>query len=371
MIESAGIGTYLKSIVKNLRDKILEKENFKIFLIVNSKIKEKKLYKNRLLSKDFELIFLDAPIYSIKEQILLPFKIPKCDLFFSPHFNIPIFPIRAKKRLVTIHDVYHLAFFSKLKFLEKIYAKFFISKAVLQSDKVLTVSNFSKSEILKYTKVKSDKIEVIYNSLNPIFLNKTKKTDLKKDKKKIDKCKMPKKYFLFVGSLKAHKNLLNLIKAYEKIEKEYSDIHLVIVGKNKNLKNSIDIQKFLDRNKTLSKKIKLISDLKDEDLARIYERAVALVFPSFYEGFGYPPLEAMSMKCPVIASNRASIPEVCLSAALYIEPLDHKSIFNGMKKMIEDKDFRKELIQKGLKRVKYFTNENFINKHIEQIKKLL
>nr|NGX33577.1 D-inositol-3-phosphate glycosyltransferase [Candidatus Anoxychlamydiales bacterium] len=152
---------------------------------------------------------------------------------------------------------------------------------------------------------------------------------------------------------------------------EYSDIHLVIVGKNKNLKNSIDIQKFLDRNKTLSKKIKLISDLKDEDLLHVYGKAFSLVFPSFYEGFGYPPLEAMSMKCPVIASNRASIPEVCLSAALYIEPLDYKSIFNGMKKMIEDKDFRKEIIQKGLKRVKYFTNENFINKHIEQIKKLL
>ncbi|NGX41209.1 MAG: Glycogen synthase [Candidatus Anoxychlamydiales bacterium] len=372
MIESAGIGTYLKSILKNLKEKVLEKEKFKIFLIVNSKVKEKKLEAYKWLSKNFELIFLDAPIYSIKEQILLPFKIPKCDLFFSPHFNIPIFPIRAKKRLVTIHDVYHLAFFSKLKFLEKIYAKFFIHKAAMQSDKIITVSNFSKSEILKYTKAKPDKIEVIYNTLNPIFLNKTKITDLKKNKKKIDKYKIPKKYFLFVGSLKSHKNLLNLIKAYEEMEKEYPDVYLVIVGRSKNLKNSIDIQEILDRNKTLSKKIKIISDLKDEDLASIYEKAIALVFPSYYEGFGYPPLEAMSMKCPVIASNRASIPEVCLSAALYIEPLDHKSIFNGMKKMIEDKDFRKELIQKGLKRVKYFTtNDNFINKHIEQIKKLL
>ncbi|NGX30320.1 MAG: Glycogen synthase, partial [Candidatus Anoxychlamydiales bacterium] len=314
MIESAGIGTYLKSILKNLKEKVLEKEKFKIFLIVNSKVKEKKLEAYKWLSKNFELIFLDAPIYSIKEQILLPFKIPKCDLFFSPHFNIPIFPIRAKKRLVTIHDVYHLAFFSKLKFLEKIYAKFFIHKAAMQSDKIITVSNFSKSEILKYTKAKPDKIEVIYNTLNPIFLNKTKITDLKKNKKKIDKYKIPKKYFLFVGSLKSHKNLLNLIKAYEEMEKEYPDVYLVIVGRSKNLKNSIDIQEILDRNKTLSKKIKIISDLKDEDLASIYEKAIALVFPSYYEGFGYPPLEAMSMKCPVIASNRASIPEVCLSA---------------------------------------------------------
>ncbi len=117
MIESAGIGTYLKSILKNLKEKVLEKEKFKIFLIVNSKVKEKKLEDYKWLSKNFELIFLDAPIYSIKEQILLPFKIPKCDLFFSHHFNIQIFSITAKKRLVTIYDVYHLGFFSKLKFL--------------------------------------------------------------------------------------------------------------------------------------------------------------------------------------------------------------------------------------------------------------
>ena len=79
----------------------------------------------------------------------------------------------------------------------------------------------------------------------------------------------------------------------------------------------------------------------------------------------------MSQKCPVIASNRASIPEVCLDAALYIEPQEYNTIFNAMKKIIEDKDFRKDLIQKGVKRVKYFTNENFIEKHLEQIKKLL
>nr|NGX29113.1 hypothetical protein [Candidatus Anoxychlamydiales bacterium] len=100
MIESAGIGTYLKSLLKNLKSK-----NFKISLIVKPRVIERVKW-----LKNFDLIYLDAPIYSIKEQLLLPFKIPKCDLFFVPHFNIPLLPIRAKKRLVTIHDVYHLAF---------------------------------------------------------------------------------------------------------------------------------------------------------------------------------------------------------------------------------------------------------------------
>ncbi len=361
MIKSAGIGTYLKSLLTKLKEKVLE-NNLKIFLIVHSGIKKEKSW----YSKNFELIFLDAPIYSIKEQFLLPLKIPKCDLFFSPHFNIPIFPIRAKKRLVTIHDVYHLAFFSKLKFLEKIYAKFFIHKAAIQSDKILTVSYFSKSEILKYIKVEKEKVEVIYNALNPIFFEK----EQNRNKSLINRS-LPKKYFLFIGSLKAHKNLVSLIKAFEKLEKRYLDVYLVIVGKNMNLKNSINIQKVLDKNKNLKNKIKIMFDVKDEDLLGIYEKAIALVFPSLYEGFGYPPLEAMSMKCPVIASNRASIPEICCDGALYIEPLDYSSIFSAMKKMIDDKDFRKALIKKGLKRVKYFTTENFIEKHLKQMQKLL
>jgi len=369
MIENAGIGRYIKYLLKNLKDNILINKTLKISLIVNAKSQENDLAENRSLFKNCELIFLDAPIYSIKEQILLPLKIPRCDLFLSPHFNIPVLPIRAKKRLVTIHDVYHLAFFSKLKFLEKIYAKFFISKAVLQSDKIITVSNFSKSEILKYTKVKKDKIEVILNCIDTNFFKKQK--DKKQIEKVIDKINLPKKYFLFVGSLKAHKNLLNLIKAFEEIDKEYPEKYLVIVGKNKNLKNSIDIKNIIEKNDRLTHKVKLVSDATDKDLLVIYEKALALVFPSFYEGFGAPLLEAMSMKCPIIASNRASIPEVCSSSALYIEPSDHKSICNAMKKIIEDKDFRKELIQKGVKRVKYFTNENFINKHIDQIKKFL
>ncbi|NGX36026.1 MAG: D-inositol 3-phosphate glycosyltransferase, partial [Candidatus Anoxychlamydiales bacterium] len=302
MIESAGIGTYLKSLLKNLKSK-----NFKISLIVKPRVIERVKW-----LKNFDLIYLDAPIYSIKEQLLLPFKIPKCDLFFVPHFNIPLLPIRAKKRLVTIHDVYHLAFLSSLKFFEKIYAKYFICKAALHSDKIITVSEFSKSEIIKYTKVKSDKIEVIHNAIDRDLFNikkDEKNTDniekkQSENKKKIDKLKiLPKKYFLFVGNLKPHKNLINLLKAFEKIHKDFNDIFLVIVGKSANLINAIDIQKVLEKKEFLRKKVIFIDNALDEELPYIYRGAISLVFPSYYEGFGYPPLEAMSVKCPVIASN--------------------------------------------------------------------
>ncbi|NGX63781.1 MAG: Glycogen synthase [Candidatus Anoxychlamydiales bacterium] len=360
MFYSAGIGTYVRDLLKNLKN-----SEFKIFLIVNEEIAKKETW----LSEKFELIILNAPIYSIKEQILLPLKIPRCDLFFSPHFNVPILPIRAKKRMMTIHDVYHLAFFSKLKFLEKIYAKLFICKAALHADKIITVSEFSKSELLKYTKIKEAKIDVIHNGVDFDFLN-TNITDEERENI-FKKLNLPKKYFLFVGNFKPHKNLSNLIKAFEEIEKEFSDIFLVIVGKSKNLKNFIDVEKILNSNEVLEKKIKILSRVSGLELKVIYENAISLVFPSKYEGFGYPPLEAMSLKCPAIVSNRASMPEICSDAALYIEPQDYKSIYLAMKKMLEDKFFRKSLIEKGLNRIKSFTVDDFVKKHIDLMEKIL
>lgn len=360
MYYNAGIGTYIRTLLKNL-----DLTKFKIYLIVTDEIKKKETW----LEQNFELIVLNAAIYSIKEQIFLPLKIPACDLFFSPHFNVPLMPIRAKKRLMTIHDVYHLAFFSSLKFFEKIYAKLFICKAALHADKILTVSEFSKSEILKYTKIKKDKIDVIYNAIDvSIFKNAKNIDDSQKVKKRLS---LPGKYFLFVGNFKPHKNLVNLIKAFVEIENFFSDVYLVIVGKNKNLKNFVDIEKILKTNEALREKIKILYDVDNEDLSLIYENAISLVFPSMYEGFGYPPLEAMSMKCPVITSNRASIPEICKDGAIYIEPNDYKSIYIAMKKIIEDKDLRKSLIEKGKNRVNSFTVDDFVRNHINLMETLL
>jgi len=359
MLKSAGIGTYLISLLKNLKN-----TPYKISLIVNSKIvKEDKWL------EVFDLIYLEADIYSIKEQIFLPFKIPKCDLFFSPHFNVPILPIRAKKRLSTIHDVYHLAFISSLRFFEKLYAKFVICKAALQSNAIITVSQFSKEEILKYTKAKEDKISVIYNAID---FDLFRKTD---DEKQIESIKtkfnLPDNYFLFVGNLKPHKNLINLLKAFEEIEAEYKDQALVIIGKNKNLINSIDVKKIIKNKHALKNKIKIIDNAKTEDLPLIYQSAKALVFPSLYEGFGYPPLEAMACNCPVIVSKAASLPEICSDASIYIDPYNSQSIARAMKQIIEDKGLKKSLIQKASNRVKSFTMKTFIQKHLDQIESLL
>lgn len=359
MIKSGGIGTYIRTILQNITN-----ESYEIFLIVNSNdITRFSEYKN------FNLIFLNANIYSIKEQILLSFKIPKCDLFFSPHYNIPIFPIRAKKRLVTIHDVYHLAFFSKLNFLEKLYAKFMINFATKISDKIITVSEFSKREILKYTKVSSKKIQVIHNAIDVNIFKKSKNIkDLVNVKIKLQ---LPEKYFLFVGNLKPHKNLINILKAFEIIQKNYEDYYLVIVGSNKNLINSVNVKNVLDSNNKLLEKIKLMENVSQQDLPMIYQLATALVFPSLYEGFGYPVIEAMSVDCPVITSNLASLPEICKDAAYYVDPYDIIKISDAMNEIIKNKTLKSKLIEKGQLRVKSFSIEDFVKKHILFIELIL
>ena len=151
MIFSSGIGTYLKNLLLALKS-----SPFKCRLLMDPACIEKLSWLSH-----FEIIPLSAGIYSIQEQLKLPLLIPKCDLFWSPHYNVPVLPIRAKKRLVTIHDVYHLAYFSTLKWKEKVYAKGVISRAVKVSDQIITDSFFSEAEILKYTRAKKAKISVI------------------------------------------------------------------------------------------------------------------------------------------------------------------------------------------------------------------
>lgn len=351
MINSSGIGTYLKNVIKNLDRKI-----FDICLLLNPCMEGKESFES------FSIIYANFPVYSIKEQMLLPSKIPSCDIFWSPHFNVPILPIKAKKRVVTIHDLYHLHFYEKLEWKEKIYAKKVISHAIKKSYRIITVSNFSKSELIKYFPFSEEKIEVIYNGVNKQKF--AKKHDQHKVWETLKKYSLFSRYFLFVGNFKAHKNLEGLIKAFSLfLEKTKSEnCNLVIIGNKEGLRNSFDLFFHL-QDKKIAKKIHVLSGISDEELGIIYSQAVALVFPSFYEGFGLPPLEAMSSNVPVIASNRSSIPEVCEDAAYYIDPEKPQEISEGMAFFINDEKEKEKYINLGKAQVEKFSWEKSAKAH--------
>jgi glycosyltransferase involved in cell wall biosynthesis len=322
MIKMSGIGTYIQNLMKNNCYNIAlgNKEDIEQF------------------DKNIDVIEFNSPIYGIKEQLKFPYKKlrkEKPDVLHVPHYNVPIF--YRGKMVVTIHDLTHLVLpeFLPNKF-AYLYAKFMIWLALKKATKVITVSENTKKDILNMFKVNPDKIEVIYNGVGEEFV--------KKDKKEIeylyDKFSIPrnKKIIMYVGNLKPHKNLERLLEAYSKIN-EKEKTCLMLVGKAFSNYNTLG-QKEQDLN--IQNQVIHTGIVIQEELVDLYNLADLFVFPSLYEGFGIPILEALACGTPVICSNNSSIPEVGGNLVTYINPLDvnelSKSIENELKKEIKNID---------------------------------
>ncbi len=329
MIRSSGIGTTLQHLIP-----LLAQTSHEIILLGE---KQGELP----MSSRFT-----SPIYSLSEQIQFPWKIPSCDVFWSPHYNAPLLPIRAKKRIVTIHDVCHLTY--PLSRFKRLVSHFLLQKACQTSDQIVTVSAFSKSEILAHLNVLQEKIHVIYPGVDRQQFSSQKKEQTPP-------------FFLFVGNIKTHKNLSVLLKAFELLQP--TNLHLIIVGKKEGLLSSDQTLDEHLRQSPLKNQIKLLGEISSSELQTLYASASALIFPSLYEGFGLPPLEAMASGCPVIASNAASIPEVCQDAALYFSPRSPQELAEQMRRILSEASLRQQLIQKGLALSAFFSWEKTAKKY--------
>lgn len=324
MLYSSGIGTFLQNLIP-----FLAKDPFEVILLCQ------KPYQSYMSSR------FTSKVYSVAEQIVFPWKVPPCDLFWSPHYNVPVFPIKARRRVVTIHDVCHLA--QPFPLIKRMAARFLLQNACKRSDQITTVSLFSQSEISKYLGVAKEKIRVIPPGVNTQEFSPN-----------LGAPKAP--FFLFVGHLKGHKNFIALLKAFDRLR--LKDYRLVIVGKAEGLGSSDPSLYESIKKNPLNRQIDLLGEISKPKLQKLYASATALVFPSLYEGFGLPPLEAMASGCPVIASRSASIPEVCGEAALYFDPQSFQELAKQMERVASDKFLQEHLIQKGFQRSSLFSWES-------------
>lgn len=321
LYKSTGIGTYIQYLLQTL-NKIPE-----VQLIVLHKPEDREL----LQGLNGELIPMSAPVCSIKEQFAYFFKIPSCDLFWSPHLNVPLFPIRAKRRAVTLHDVNYLLDILKLSWIKKLYAHLFFRASLTLSNVVMTDSEFSQSEISQHLGFPKEKI----NCFMPPFRFTPEGED-----------ENPRDRLLFVGTDKAHKNLARALQAYQQVSPKEP---LYVVGKVKPIP---------------VKNVVYTGYLPDEELKKLYQKSILLLFPSTYEGYGYPPLEAMASGCAVVTSNCCSLPEVCGDAAEYCDPYDVSSIGSAIQNVLSNPQRKAVLLENGKARVHHLSQVN-IEPHIK------
>ena len=246
-------------------------------------------------------------------------------------------PMYFRKQVITIHD---LSVFTNPKWFSKTFStvyKTLLPNIAKYSEKIITVSEFSKSEIVRHLQVSPSKIEVIYNAVSP---------EIKPDLNVINPKNSYGQYILAVSSIDPRKNLPRLIEAFQNLKNK--DLNLVIVGASNSIFNQSVVRP------TDSEQIIFTNRVSNSELASLYMNAVCLVFPSLYEGFGLPPIEAMKMGCPVITSNNSSLPEICGDAAYYINPTSTQEITAAINEMLTDEKLRNDLKMKGEKRSAFF-----------------
>lgn len=351
-IEDGGIGTYIQNIIKYMHSR-----QFELKLILPNAS-----YKKYCGSKDIAPIFFNAKNFSFREQIGFWKKIPRCDLFWSPHFNIPLLPIRAKKRLTTIHDLFHFSKYARLNYVEKKLATFLINQAVKKSDHLITVSNFSKKQLLTFTEAQNLKTTCIYNGVSKEHFNTNAASGIDS---------LPSSYFLCIGNQKEHKNLKGAFQAFALFLKNTgTDIHLVCVGSGSGMRRIDPLETIFKEFPILNGRVHFLGKVKSKELPLLYQNARFLLFPSFFEGFGLPPLEAMCCETPVIASNIESIREVCEEAFLPVDPHSPLSIATAMENLLKSPNLSKSLINKGKKQAKKYDWERCAKEHRELIESI-
>lgn len=349
--QGKGLGRYTEKVIKNL-EKIDSENHYYIFM-------RKEVWPEYTPeNSNFKKVLADLRWYGLAEQVFLPRIIykQKLDLMHFPHFNVP-FMFRGNF-IVTIHDLILLKFPTKrattldpILYAIKYWGyKKTILYAVKKAKKIITVSNYTKSEISDYFKIDPEKIKVIYEAADSVEwgqLTLPSDTFLKEHE-------IIKPYLLYVGNAYPHKNLERLLKVFKKLKEGNFQYQLVLVGKEdyfyKRLAKDAKRLNLLKNNEVV-----FFGFATQKELAALYRQACLYVFPSYVEGFGLPPLEAASYGIPVVAAKSSSLPEILGEAALYFDPRNEKEMADVILRALTCGNNRQKLTQKGFAKVKEFS----------------
>jgi glycosyltransferase involved in cell wall biosynthesis len=354
--QRGGIGTYTVNLLRNLFPSDRENRYF-LFYRNSAAIGRYDGHPN------VREIVVNSRTNLTWDQIAVPraAKEHKIDLIFNPKLSVPIFA--SCKVVFVMHGGDWFVFPENYRFWDRAYHKLSTPAYFRRADSIISVSNSASADIVRHTGVDPRKLVTIYHGVGEHF------SPIEDDRRRgtlRQKYNLPEKYLLYVGQIYPMKNFSGILKAFSALRKTVP-YKLVVVGKP-----ALKFEKELKLIDTLGlqEDVIRIGWVADEDLPAIYGMATALVFPSLYEGFGIPIIEAMACGCPVLTSNRGATAEVAGDAALLVEPTEVASISEGMHRLIEDADLRERLIAKGLRRCRDFTWENCAKRTIALFRKI-
>lgn len=364
-LSHAGIGRYSCELFKSICQ--LDKEFDLALLVVDgAPLDEDLLCAIKKRPGGVEIVRTTASHYSLKEQTVLLKQIKEAvpDLVHFPHFNHPVF--YGGKFVVTIHDLTLGQYAERRSIIKRQIYKHVINHAAIASQKIFTVSDYVKGEIVEEFHLKPDKVVTTYNAIDNRFEPSPKAII----EAALKKYRIDSPYILSVGQWRSHKNLPRLVEAFEILtkQKNFSDVKLVFVGR--------DDPKYpelpdLIKEKNLTKSVRFTGFVPDDDLPAIYSGASVFCFPSLSEGFGLPGLEAQACGTPVAASDRTCMPEIYADGAVYFNPEDTRDISEKLMLVLSDTNVSKKISDNGLANAKRFTWEQTAKKTLEVYREIL
>jgi len=365
-LSHAGIGRYSMELLRHILP-LDTAQKYIVIVLRGAQITGDLARKMNERENPVEVVEVDAKHYSLAEQfkLLTELKKLKPDLVHFPHFNHPV--LYRGNFVVTIHDL-TLSLYAERggKLKQNLYKKV-IAHAIRKSEKILTVSDFVKKELIKEYDLLPAKVTTTYNGIDEGFKKITNPRILKK----AEEYGLSRPYILSVGQWREHKNLLRLVDSYAQIikdEKFKDNLDLVFAGKidpkYPQLKQRVD-------SLGLSKFVKFIGFVPDEDLPVIYNNAELFVFPSLSEGFGLPGLEAQACAVALASSNKTALPEIFGEGAIYFNPTNVNDMIEKIKTVLNEEKIKSNLIEKGLLNAKRFSWDETARKTLEVYQKIL
>jgi glycosyltransferase involved in cell wall biosynthesis len=346
-----GIGTYVRNLVRHLAR--LDRDT--TYFLFCHDADEATL---RDLAENFVPIVDSSAGYGVREHLSIPLKLRRlgAELLHSPHYVRPL--LCTIPSVVTIHDCIHLLFPQYLpNRMAWRYARYMMGSAIRHSAVVFTVSEATRADILRfYSWADPAKVHVVPNAIDTELLESPGEEEMARVRERFQ---IHGRFVLFAGNVKPHKNLERLIRAFAMAREQsgHEDLQLLLIGD--------DVSKYGALRRAvestgLRQDVRFFGFVPPSTLAALYRMASVFAFPSLYEGFGLPPLEAMSCGTPVVTSRMSALPEVVDEAALLVDPYSVESIATGITAVLDDEALRERLVEKGRARARAFSWERSV-----------